>query len=188
MQSPRRGLVLVGHGGIPRDCPRELITRLKALEAGRRATSEPATAEEHELDRRIRRWPRTPETDPYQAGLDALAAHVKAALDDDTVFAVAYNEFCAPTVEEAVAAVIAAGATQISVVPSMLTPGGSHSEVEIPESLARLRARHPGVRIRYAWPFDLPTVAAMLVAHVRRFEVEPGSVDAIIGAIDTPHR
>ena len=31
-----RGVILVGHGGIAKDCPPELITKLKRLEAQRR--------------------------------------------------------------------------------------------------------------------------------------------------------
>lgn len=166
---PKRGVVLVGHGGIPKDYPRELVTKLRALESKRRATGEPPTPEERELETRLRRWPRTPQTDPYQSGLEALAAQLKASLNSD-LFAIAYNEFCAPTVEEAVEALIARGATAITVVPSMFTPGGSHSELEIPETLERLRDKHPGVELRYAWPFDLGQVASMLAAQLKRFQ------------------
>jgi hypothetical protein len=34
----KTAVVLVGHGGVPKDYPRELVNRLKALEAQRRAT------------------------------------------------------------------------------------------------------------------------------------------------------
>ncbi len=164
----QRGVLLVGHGGIPKDYPRELVTKLKTLEARRRASGTEPTAEESDLDRRIRQWPRTPETDPYQAGFEALAAHLGTLLHEH--FAIAYNEFCAPTVEDAVEEMIEAGITMITVVPSMLTPGGSHSEIEIPESLDRLRLGFPHVEIRYAWPFDLPAVATMLASQLQRFE------------------
>ncbi|MBH0197829.1 MAG: hypothetical protein HP497_00200 [Nitrospira sp.] len=50
---------------------------------------------------------------------------------------------------------------------TMLTPGGSHSEVEIPETLARLRPRHPGIDLCYAWPFDLQLVAKTLAEQSR---------------------
>lgn len=163
-----RGVILVGHGAIPKDYPRELVTKLKTLEARRRANGTEPTAEELDLDRRIRQWPRTAENDPYQTGLEALSAHLKALLHGEH-FAIAYNEFCAPTVEEAVEQMSQAGITAITVVPSMLTPGGSHSEVEIPESLERLRVRYPHIDIRYAWPFDLPTVATMLATQLQRF-------------------
>ncbi|WP_447975489.1 sirohydrochlorin chelatase [Nitrospira sp. Kam-Ns4a] len=167
--SRRRGVVLVGHGGVPKDFPRERLTRLKALEAQRRGSGRGPSPEEVELERAIRTWPRTPETDPYQAGLEALAAAL-APLLDGARFALAYNEFCAPCVEEAVEGLIAAGATEITVVPSMLTPGGSHAQEEIPAMLAQLQARYPGVVIRYAWPFDLADVARLLAQQVARFE------------------
>lgn len=159
-------LVLVGHGAVASDTPRELVTRLKALEGARRARGEPVGVEEADLDRRIRSWPRTAATDPYRAGLELLAAELTPLLPGVRV-SVAYNEFCAPTVEEAVEGLLEGGARTIVVVPSMLTPGGVHAEVEIPETLARLRAAHPETTIRYAWPFDLSRVARVLAAQAR---------------------
>jgi len=163
-----KGVILVGHGGIPRDCPQELVTRVKRLEAQRRAAKQPPSQEEMELDAKIRRWPRTRETDPYQWGLEAVAAELKPKLNG-VLFAVAYNEFCAPTLEESVEELIRQGATHITVVTTMFTPGGSHSEVEIPEILDHLQPQHPGVELRYAWPFDLQDVANTLAQQVKRF-------------------
>lgn len=163
-----KGVILVGHGGIPKGCPQELVTKLKRLEAQRRAAKEPASQEERELDEKIRRWPRTRETDPYQWGLEAVASQLRSQLDGD-LFAVAYNEFCAPTLEESVEDLIKKGATHITVTTTMFTPGGSHSEVEIPEILDHLRPQYPGVELRYAWPFDLQAVANTLAEQVKRF-------------------
>lgn len=160
-------VLLVGHGAPPKDFPRDLVSRLKALEGRRMATGSAMSDEERELDTKIRSWPRTAENDPYREGLLALAAALRGALGGSTLF-VAYNEFCAPSIEDAVALALRDGATAITVVPSMLTPGGVHSEVEIPAILAELRAAHPEVTIRYAWPFDLQRVAAMLADQVKR--------------------
>ena len=44
-----------------------------------------------------------------------------------------------------------------------------HSEIEIPQALAPLRARHPRIRVRYAWPFALDRVAQMLAEHLQPF-------------------
>ena len=44
-----RGVILVGHGGIPKGCPQELVTKLKRLEAQRRAAGAPISEEEREL-------------------------------------------------------------------------------------------------------------------------------------------
>ena len=168
MAAVQRGVILVGHGGIPKGCPQDIVTKLKRLEAQRRAAKQPPSAEEIELDTKIRQWPRTPETDPYQSGLEAVAAQLRTSLGD-VLFAVAYNEFCAPTLEESVEHLVKKGATHIIVTTTMFTPGGSHSEVEIPEILDHLRPRYPGVELHYAWPFDLNLVANTLAEQVRRF-------------------
>jgi sirohydrochlorin cobaltochelatase len=39
--------------------------------------------------------------DPYRSGLKAVTAQLRANLGE-VLFAVAYNEFCAPTLEESV--------------------------------------------------------------------------------------
>jgi len=168
MGTGKRGVVLVGHGGIPKDCPQDLVTRLKRLEAQRRAAKALPSQEEIELDQTIRRWPRTAATDPYQSGLQAVAAQLRAQLDG-VLFGIAFNEFCTPTLEEAVENLIKEGATQVTVTTTMFTPGGSHSEIEIPEILNHLRPRYPGVDLRYAWPFDLQVVANTLAEQIRRF-------------------
>jgi len=163
-----RGIVLVGHGGIPKDYPSDLVTKLKRLEAQRRAAGMPKSIEEQELDSKIRRWPRTEATDPYQFGLEAVAAALRPQLNG-ALLALAYNEYCAPTLEESVEELIKKGATHITVTTTMFTPGGAHSEVEIPEILNDLCPRHPGIELRYAWPFDLQLVASTLAEQIGRF-------------------
>ena len=55
---------------------------------------------------------------------------------------------------------------RIDVVPSMLTPGGVHAEVEIPETIAAMSRALPHLSIRYAWPFDLERVSALLAERL----------------------
>lgn len=168
MQSSTGGVVLVGHGGIPKDCPGDLVTNLKRLEGQRRQSGQPMSAEEAKLDHKIRRWPRNGQTDPYQSGLQALAAKLQPLLNGAR-FAIAYNEFCAPTLEEAVAELVGQGVSDIIVITTMFTPGGSHSEVEIPEIIGQLRKKYSSLSIRYAWPFDLQLVATMLAEQAARY-------------------
>jgi sirohydrochlorin cobaltochelatase len=140
--------------------------KLKRLESERRSSGRPPSPEEIDLDRTIRHWPRNAETDPYQAGLQTIASALQPLLDD-ALFGIAYNEYCTPTLEEAVGDLIRLGATDITVITTMFTPGGSHSEVEIPEILDQLRLRHPSVELRYAWPFDVTLIAHTLAAQLR---------------------
>jgi sirohydrochlorin cobaltochelatase len=164
----RRAIVLVGHGGVPTDCPHELVRKLKQLEAQRRAAGKPMSAEERELDQKIRRWPRTPQNDPYKGGLESLAAQLRPLLKRDRLV-IAYNEFCAPTLAEAVEELVKDGIWDVTVVSSMFTAGGAHAEIEIPETVRKLKRVHPNATIRYAWPFDQQLVAGMLATHLKQF-------------------
>jgi len=168
MSDHKKAILLVGHGGIPKGYPQDLITKLKRLEAQRRAIGTPMSSEELELDAKVRTWPRTPQTDPYQAGLEALGAAMKPLLNG-SLFGLAYNEFCGPTLAEGIEDLIRQGARSITVVSTMFTPGGSHSEIEIPEELEELRRKHPGITLTYAWPFNLEQVSRMLMEHIQRF-------------------
>lgn len=161
-----RCVVLVGHGGVPTDCPPALVGEFKRLEA---ASKGRPTPELLEADRKLRAWPRTEKTDPYKAGLEAVAAALAKAMPDHLVLA-AYNEFCAPTVEEAFAEALARGARSITLVSTMFTRGGVHSEREIPALAAKLQREHPDVTVRNVWPFELSAVAAMLAGEVGRVE------------------
>jgi sirohydrochlorin cobaltochelatase len=165
-----RAVVLVGHGGVPRDYPRDRLHRLRGLEARRRTTGATVSEEEAALDAELRHWPRTPATDPYQAGLQSLAAQLRPRLAPVRL-ELAYNEFCTPTLAEAVRALAADGATTIVAVPSMLTPGGVHTEVEIPASIDALRVELPHLDIRYAWPFAAERLASLFVEHLGQFDL-----------------
>ena len=56
---------------------------------------------EAELDQQIREWPRTAQNDAYKAGVDEIAKAFAPKLGGRRLV-VAYNEFCAPSVETAI--------------------------------------------------------------------------------------
>ena len=56
----------------------------------------------------------------------------------------------------------------------MITRGGSHSAIEIPQEVEELNLKHENINIQYAWPFDTDTFALYLATHVRTFD--PDSV------------
>ena len=163
-------VVLIGHGSPANDCPPHLVGELMSLEwrehrdaPGPHRLEGPAAA----LDAKIRDWPRHAGNDPYKAGLERVAQALRRLLPTD-LFAIGYNEFCRPSIAEALEQVIRQGATRVLVIPSMLTPGGVHSEVDIPHALEDVRRAHPDILIEYLWPFDLHQVAVLLASHVTR--------------------
>ncbi len=166
--SAETALVLVGHGSVAKDCPRELVRQLKALEGRRQQTGEPPTSEEMALEARIRNWPRTSANDPYGAGCERLLTSLRPLLPEMTL-KLAYLEFSAPTLEEVVQELRQEGVNTVLVIPSMMTPGGVHSEVDIPQIVDQLQATYPEMNLRYAWPFDLTQIAQLMAAHVQQF-------------------
>ena len=189
------GVVLIGHGSPATDCPPQLIGELMSLEwrphhdgqgphghSGNPSTPPPPAGSlgtsrrldeaalrgrAAELDATIRDWPRRADNDPYKRGLEQLADELRPLLPTG-LLVVGYNEFCRPSIPEAIAQVIAAGAARVLVIPTMLTPGGVHSEVDIPRALEQVRRAHSAVAIEYVWPFDLQEVAMLLAAHLGR--------------------
>lgn len=171
--SDRLGVVLIGHGAPATDCPPQLIGELMSLEWRAHAppSSAPALAQRAAtLDAQIRDWPRHGGNDPYKAGLERLGDVLRPLLPTE-LFVIGYNEFCRPSIPEAIDDVIRRGATRVVVLPTMMTPGGVHSEQDIPRALEAVRRTHPHVTIEYLWPFDLQQVAALLAAQVRRVAV-----------------
>ncbi len=164
-----KGVVLIGHGGVPKDFPKDKLKRLVELDRKRMAMGGPPSDEERQLDSQIRSWPRNAESDPYKVGLEKLGTALKAELGE-TRLVLAYNEFCGPTIEEAVDGFVADGVNDVVLISSMMTPGGSHSDREIPEELIVLKERHPNTCIRYAWPYDMNRVARLLKEHVDSFD------------------
>jgi sirohydrochlorin cobaltochelatase len=156
---------VIGHGGVPSDFPKDLLGELKALEARRNAKGGLwPEGREKELDDKVRRWPRTAATDPYKSGLEAVREALAARLPGRRVTE-AYNEFCGPSVEEAVASLAAEGVERVTLVSTMFTRGGVHSEKEIPDLVRALRDRFPRLELVYAWPFPLDAVAGFLAAQ-----------------------
>ncbi len=154
MKGLKTACVLVGHRVPPSDFPKtELLEYFRLhLQAEAGALPENLRVRYAQLDERIKRWPRTPENDPYKAGLEQLARGLETG-SGLRVF-LAFNEFCAPTLEEAVEQAVQQEFQRIIVVPTMLIRGGVHSERDIPTALAQAQTRFPKVKIVYAWPFE----------------------------------
>jgi sirohydrochlorin cobaltochelatase len=164
----KEAVVLIGHGGTASDIPRAVVAELKRLEGERQARRETEMSpREAELDKKVREWPRTPETDPYKFGVEEIAAALAPKLGGRKLV-VAYNEFCAPSVEDAIEGLAREGFTRISLISTMFTRGGIHAECEIPGIVLLSRKKYPGVSIEYAWPYDAGFIADFLAAQLKR--------------------
>lgn len=159
-------IVLAGHGVPATDYPSMRVGLLMMLEfAGGRVDRVGFLRKWRErLADDVRTWPRTADNDPYKAAVEDLGAKLSQRLGCRVM--AGYNEFCTPTVAEAIDQVIADGARSVVVAPTMLVRGNSHTEMEIHEAVIQSRRRHPGVDIRYAWPFDQDLLVNLLADQV----------------------
>ncbi len=162
-------VVLAMHGEPPNDFPKDEFASFFALHA-RLHYAEGGDEDLHRryatLDAKIRGWPRTAENDPFYAASQLMAEQLRETTGLEVV--VGFNEFCGPTVEQAIDKAVARKADTIIVVTPMMTPGGIHAEIQIPATVRQARERHPGVSIRYAWPFDLSEVAQFLAKRIHQ--------------------
>jgi len=86
--------------------------------------------------------------------LEQLTVLVRALAPAGVAVAAGCIELAAPSVPDALAGLIAGGATDVAVVPLMLFAAG-HAKNDIPALLTRCRLDHPGVRLRYGRPLGL---------------------------------
>ena len=81
MKTIKQAVILVGHGGLPKDIPPKIVENFMRVHKQRVRSGTPITSEEKELDSTIRNWERTAESDPYKAGLEQLASHMESQLE-----------------------------------------------------------------------------------------------------------
>jgi sirohydrochlorin cobaltochelatase len=161
-------IVLVMHGVPPNNFPKREMAELFSLNArmGGAAGVERVALERRrlELDAKMRAWPRTAQNDPFYAGSQELGAHLSEATECEVI--VGFNEFCAPSLDDALSQAIARGAEKVIVVTPMMTRGGEHAEVDIPAAVKTAQTQHPKIPIIYAWPFRVSDVASFLAKQV----------------------
>ena len=82
----------------------------------------------------------------WRAPVEAVAAAVRAQAPDTHV-ACAYLELCTPELPEAAAQAIAAGATEVRVLP-LFFGMGKHAREDLPQLMQQLRQDHPSVSFK----------------------------------------
>jgi len=164
-------IVLATHGMPPADFPREELAEFfmlqSTIEAGKSGGQKSMRDRYAFLDNKIRNWLRNEQNDPFHAASRDLATRLSRESGREIV--VGYNEFCAPTIDEALQSAADKNANRIIVVTPMMTRGGKHAEGDIPAAIGKFRKLHPEIEVIYAWPFDTAEVAKFLSDHISPF-------------------
>ena len=110
---------------------------------------------------RDRRW-----HEPFERMRDELASRLPEAR-----VSLSFMEFAKPTLTEATAEVVSAGARRVLVVPVFLS-GGGHVANDIPALVAAEKARHPDVAFEVSGALgEEPEVSAGMCSAVARLAV-----------------
>lgn len=168
-------IVLAMHGAPPLDFPPHELRLYFELawrrEHGPGNISAEAEAKFSRLEEKIRRWPRHEANDPFYAGSLRLKQALERVAGVEVILG--FNEFCAPSIEEALEAACSRSPQQIRVITPMLTPGGRHAAQEIPAAVLAAREKFPGIKIIYCWPFEVEEVAEFLYRASQKDRFSP---------------
>ncbi len=168
-------IVLAVHGMPPKDFPdgeKMEFLRLHSQRSRPGALSAEQTKRHDELDAKMRAWPRTLANDAFHAASYRIAEELKKSSGAEVL--VAFNEFCAPAVPDVLDNAASFHQGEVVVITPMLTQGGTHAELEIPEEIQAARRRHPNVVFTYAWPFTDGFVARFLQEQIQMCCVKHG--------------
>jgi sirohydrochlorin cobaltochelatase len=95
----------------------------------------------------------------------AIRERVRAARPEYPI-EIAYLELMPPTLEEAIASVIAEGASAVTVFPLFMAQGG-HLKQDLPRILEAIRAGHPHIPIALEPPLgDAPEILDAIAAWI----------------------
>lgn len=166
-------VVLAAHGAPATDYPPMRVGMLMMLEFGGGPIRRLGFLQRWrgKLADEIATWPRTADNDPYKVAVERLAE----ALSERTGYPVipGYNEFCLPTIGEAIDRAVAEGAREVVVAPTMLLRGNQHTESEIRDAVEAAGRRHPQAAIHYAFPYEQQLLVTLLADAVGT-HVSPG--------------
>ena len=138
---PGTGVVLVAHGDVPQD----FITKNTGV-------MQDAEKHAHHWSEMVKKWPRSEENDPNY--YDTIVLKVKLReMFWPVPLEVGHMEFASPDIDEAFEKLLVAGAKKIIISGGTAFFGrSSHTLLDIPEAIDRLKAKHPEVDIVYAYP------------------------------------
>lgn len=138
---PGTAVVLVAHGDVPRDFNIKNMDVMKE-------------AEEHSAkwSETVRNWPRTESNDPLY--YDSLVLITKLReMFWPMPLEIGYMEFARPTIDESFDKLTSSGVKKVIVLGGTgFFDRSSHTLIDIPEAIDRLKKRRLDVEITYAYP------------------------------------
>jgi sirohydrochlorin cobaltochelatase len=164
-------IILAAHGTPPLDMPKEPLKEYMMLHGGNRVRGSQQDKRHDELEEKVRNWPRK-DNDAYWVSTHTLGKTLGKMVGSEII--VAFNEFCAPDFKKAFEKAVQEKAKRIFVVSPMWEPANRHSRVDVAQAVYRAKKKHPGIDIKYAWPYEYDKVVELLSEQLLDFKDKPG--------------
>lgn len=165
----KKVIVLAMHGMPPKDFPMkekmEFFKLHSQVEAMRDKMPGLILKRHDDLEMKMRQWPRTSENDPYHFASEELAEFLRKEMECPVY--VGFNEFCDPTLDKALEHAAIQAPDKVIIITPMMTRGGEHSEIDIPEAIKRAKEKFPDIDFTYIWPFNTMDIAKFLSEQIR---------------------
>jgi sirohydrochlorin cobaltochelatase len=161
-------IVLAMHGSPPLDFPGEEMaffygTHLH-IEHDPNSVDDKTKKRAEAIEEKMKNWSRTAENDPYYTAGMKIGKNIEETTGIETF--VGFNEFCNPTIQDALLEALKSNPDKIFVTTTMMTPGGEHQEKDIPEAINEITEKYPDKEIIYVWPYDITEVAKFIGDHI----------------------
>jgi len=164
-------ILLAMHGIPPNDYPKkdlaDFFKLYSIVESSGHALNVETKNQYDELHTKIRKWPRNNQNDPFYVTSQELATKLSNISGYEVI--VGYNEFCSPSLDEALQSAITKKAEKIVVTTTMMTGGGDHSEKDIPQKIKEFTRLNPNIKIIYAWPYEKDDIVDSLHKNLRKY-------------------
>lgn len=162
-------ILLAMHGTPPNDFPKDDAAQFFRLHSQMHSGEANETLKRRydKLEDKMRNWPRTSQNDPYSAGSQDLGLQLSKVTGYEVI--VGFNEFCAPSLDDAFDQTAKKGAQKFIVVTPMMGSGGHHSEVDIPSAIKRAQKKYPEITFYYVWPYKTTNLAQFLNDQIEQF-------------------
>ena len=163
-------IVLAMHGSPPIDFPGEEMAFFYGIHLKVEHAPDSVDVETKKLaeaiEEKMKCWPRTEENDPYYTSGMKIGENIQKVTGIETF--VGFNEFCNPSIQDALLEALERNPNEIYITTTMVTPGGEHQEVEIPEAINEIAVKYPDVKFVYVWPYNLLSVAEFIGNHLMK--------------------
>ncbi len=163
----KKVLILIGHGDIPYDFPKEKLKEYFKLRTLQRSGSINEEEKRYflKLEEELKKWKRNKSNDSHYFNIKKFSKYLQKKINIKVDFA--FNEFCSPDIKEKFEE-IKDKYDEFYFLPTMIF-SGKHTHFEIKKKIEDLKKENPDKKIFYVYPLKEDLVKKFFVGIIKEF-------------------